>query len=169
MEKLAGVLSPNLIESLYCLCKETAAVGDVPIAAACVDMVTGHMVYAGNQVEQENNPMAHAECLAIRQMSQMKKSRYLTDVVLVSTVEPCTMCMGALAHARIFGLVYFCSDDKDGYFNRHGVMIPSFGPSEVRLGTHSFQVQYAHQHASRFQTLMTDFFKGKRNLKSNSQ
>lgn len=168
MEKLVGVLSPIWIESLHRICRQRAQFGDVPIAAACVDRVTHGVEYAGNQVEQTHNPLAHAECVAIHQMSGIKKSRYLTDVILISSVEPCTMCMGALAHARIPGLIYFCQDEKDGYFTRHGVMVSETVLSQVRIGTHPFWVRHAPEYAEPFQQLLTDFFKPKRS-ESNSQ
>jgi tRNA(adenine34) deaminase len=88
--------------------------GDVPIGAVVVDAVgtvigTGH-----NEREALADPTAHAEVLALRAAARALGQWRLTGCTLVVTLEPCTMCAGALVLARVDRLVYGTVDDKAG-------------------------------------------------------
>ena len=90
---------------------ETA--GEVPIG--CV-IVRGGVVIAqaGNRTLADRDPTAHAEILAIREAARVTASERLTDCDLYVTLEPCTMCVGAISFARIRRLYYGASDPKGG-------------------------------------------------------
>ena len=87
--------------------------GDVPVGA--VALVDGAIVARRhNEREVRNDPIAHAELLAIRDASQALGSWRLTAVTLVVTLEPCPMCAGALVAGRVGRLVFGTPDPKAG-------------------------------------------------------
>ena len=88
--------------------------GDVPVGAVVLDPAGMVLAAAGNQREQANDPTAHAEIVALRQAAQLLGSWRLTDHTLVVTLEPCTMCAGALVLARVACLVFGAYDPKAG-------------------------------------------------------
>ncbi len=87
---------------------------DVPVGAVVVDQ-TGQVIGRGhNAREVEGDPTAHAEVVAIRAAAAALGSWRLTGCTLVVTLEPCTMCAGALVLARVGLLVYGADDPKAG-------------------------------------------------------
>jgi tRNA(adenine34) deaminase len=74
---------------------------------------------AHNQTELLTDVTAHAEMLALTAASNALGSKYLNDCTLYVTLEPCTMCAGALAWAQLGKLVYGATDDKRGFL-RYG-------------------------------------------------
>jgi tRNA(adenine34) deaminase len=88
--------------------------GDVPIGAVVLDPAGAVVAAAGNQRELANDPTAHAEILVLRQAAAALGSWRLTDHTLVVTLEPCTMCAGALVLARVVRLVFGAYDPKAG-------------------------------------------------------
>jgi tRNA(adenine34) deaminase len=90
---------------------ETA--GEVPIG--CVIVRDGEVIaQAGNRTLADRDPTAHAEILAIREAARVTGSERLTDCDLYVTLEPCTMCAGAVSFARIRRLYYGAADPKGG-------------------------------------------------------
>lgn len=88
--------------------------GEVPIGAVVV--CNGKIVGRGhNQTERLADVTAHAEMLALTAAEQTLAAKYLTDCTLYVTVEPCTMCAGAIAWAQMGRVVYGAPDDKRGY------------------------------------------------------
>lgn len=90
------------------------ATGDVPVGAVVMDpegavIGTGH-----NAREARADPTAHAEILAIRQAASSRGSWRLERCTLVVTLEPCTMCAGAVVLARLSTLVFGAYDPKAG-------------------------------------------------------
>ena len=87
--------------------------GDVPIGAIIVyeNQIIGR---AYNQREQLQDPTAHAEIIALTQAAAFLESWRLHGCTMYVTLEPCTMCAGALVLARIDRLVYGCDDPKTG-------------------------------------------------------
>lgn len=67
-----------------------------------------------NQVEKLSDPTAHAEILAITQAANYLKTKWLNSVSLYVTIEPCSMCAGAMVLARVKNLVYGAGDPKTG-------------------------------------------------------
>jgi len=91
-----------------------AASADVPVAALIVD-ADGEVIALGhNEREQHADPTAHAEIVAIRAAAAARGTWRLDDVTLVVTLEPCTMCAGAILQARIPRVVFGAWDDKAG-------------------------------------------------------
>ena len=88
--------------------------GDVPVGAVVIDQVGNAVAAAGNEREIRHDPTAHAELLALREASRRLQSWRLTGLTLVVTLEPCTMCAGALVLARVARLVFGAFDPKAG-------------------------------------------------------
>ena|SRR3712207_5370079 len=88
--------------------------GDVPIGAVVLDPAGAVVAVAGNQRELLRDPTAHAEVLALREAAAALGSWRLTGHTLVVTLEPCTMCAGALVLARVARLVFGAYDPKAG-------------------------------------------------------
>lgn len=87
--------------------------GEVPVGAVLVK--DGRCIAeAWNQPIQSNDPTAHAEIVALRKAGQTLKNYRLIDTTLYVTLEPCVMCMGAIAHARVKRLVFGAFDPKRG-------------------------------------------------------
>ena len=91
-----------------------AKVADVPVGAVVLDK-TGEIIgRARNLREASADPTAHAEVLALRAAGQVRGDWRLDDCTLVVTLEPCTMCAGAVLAARIGRLVYGARDPRAG-------------------------------------------------------
>jgi tRNA(adenine34) deaminase len=87
--------------------------GEVPIG--CVIVLNNEVIAAaGNRTLTNRDPTAHAEILAIRQATEVAGSERLVDCDLYVTLEPCTMCAGAISFARIRRLYYGAADPKGG-------------------------------------------------------
>ena len=87
--------------------------GEVPIG--CVIVRDGEVIAAAaNRTIGDRDPTAHAELLAIREAADKLGSERLTDCDLYVTLEPCTMCAGAISLARIRRLYYGAADPKGG-------------------------------------------------------
>ena len=88
--------------------------GDVPVGAVVLNPA-GEIVGQGfNTREIDNDPMNHAEIVAMREAANANGSWQLDDHTLVVTLEPCTMCAGAAVQARIGRIVFGAFDDKAG-------------------------------------------------------
>lgn len=87
---------------------------DVPIGAVVVDAAGTVIASAANERELTGDPTAHAEVLALRRAAEALGSWRLTGCTLVVTLEPCTMCAGALVLARVERLVFGAYDPKAG-------------------------------------------------------
>src|SRR5689334_12622218 len=88
--------------------------GDVPVGAVVLDP-SGQIVGSGrNERERTGDPTAHAEVLAIRRAAARLGEWRLTGCTLVVTLEPCTMCAGALVQSRVDRVVYGARDEKAG-------------------------------------------------------
>lgn len=91
-----------------------AAAGDVPVGAVVLApdgtlLATGH-----NEREATGDPTAHAEILALRRAAAALGEWRLSGCTLVVTLEPCTMCAGALVQSRVGRVVYGARDEKAG-------------------------------------------------------
>jgi len=95
--------------------KAAAERGEVPIGAVLVSPETGEVLSAdGNRTIELKDPTAHAEILVLRQGAQKVGNERLTGCRLFVTLEPCTMCAGAISFARIAELIYGATDAKGG-------------------------------------------------------
>ena len=96
------------------LARLAAEAGEVPIGAVVVD-AEGNIVGEGeNRPIRTNDPTAHAEIVAMRAAAERLRNYRLPGLTLYVTLEPCTMCAGAMVHARIARLVYGAPDPKAG-------------------------------------------------------
>jgi tRNA(adenine34) deaminase len=94
--------------------RATQDTGDVPIGAVVVDAY-GEVVGRGRNVrEAEHDPTGHAEVVALRDAARTLGRWRLDDCSLVVTLEPCTMCAGAIGLARLRTLVFGAFDEKAG-------------------------------------------------------
>jgi tRNA(adenine34) deaminase len=90
-----------------------ASAGEVPVGAVLVR--DGKVISKGfNQPISNSDPSAHAEMLALRGAAQSEANYRLPRTTLYVTLEPCTMCAGAMLHARIDRVVFGASDPKTG-------------------------------------------------------
>ena len=87
--------------------------GEVPVGALLVKDERC-IAEAWNQPIQSNDPTAHAEIVALRKAGQVLQNYRLIDTTMYVTLEPCVMCMGAIAHARVKRLVFGAFDSKRG-------------------------------------------------------
>jgi tRNA(adenine34) deaminase len=87
---------------------------DVPVGAIILDE-SGNIVSTGfNRREVDNDPTAHAEIIALREAADIAGNWRLANHTLVVTLEPCAMCAGAIAQARIKTVVFGAWDEKAG-------------------------------------------------------
>jgi tRNA(adenine34) deaminase len=93
---------------------QAAGWGDVPVGAVVVDPAGAVVAEAANERERAGDPTAHAEILALRRAAAAAGTWRLDGCTLVVTLEPCTMCAGALVLARVSRLVYGATDPKAG-------------------------------------------------------
>ncbi len=101
--------------------REAAESGEVPIGAVVVK--NGKVIATGrNAPRARHDPTSHAEIEAIREAARILKDERLTGCELWVTLEPCAMCAGAIAHARIERLYYAASDPKGGAVE-HGARV----------------------------------------------
>ena len=113
------------------LAQQAWAAGEVPVGA----VVVKHNEIIGrgfNQPISGHDPSAHAEIQALRNAARHLANYRLPDCTLYVTIEPCTMCAGAIMHARIARVVYGARDAKTG---AHGSVVDLF--AEPRLNFHA--------------------------------
>ena len=91
-----------------------AARGDVPVGAVLVDGDGRLLAAAGNRVEADHDPTAHAEMLVLRGGTARLGAARLTECDLYVTLEPCAMCVAAIALARLRRLYFGAYDPKGG-------------------------------------------------------
>jgi len=96
-----------------------AAKGEVPVGAVLVDADGSVLAAAGNRVEADRDPTAHAEMRVLRAGAALLGTPRLTECDLYVTLEPCAMCAAAIALARIRRL-YFGAYDRKGGAVEHG-------------------------------------------------
>ncbi len=134
--------------------RQAADAGEVPVGAVVVHR--GEIIGRGhNLTRTDNDPSSHAEITAIRQACRALKTDRLEDCDLWVTLEPCTMCAGAIAHARIKRLYYGAADPKGG---------------AVDSGVHFFAAATCHHVPEVYAgfeevesaSLLRDFFKNRR-------
>jgi tRNA(adenine34) deaminase len=88
---------------------------EIPVGAVVAHNQTGSIISsAHNLVETASNATFHAEILAINQACELLNSKYLMDCSIYTTLEPCAMCAGAIAFAKLSRLYYAAPDEKQG-------------------------------------------------------
>ena len=95
------------------LAQEAESHGEVPVGAVVV--MDGEIVGRGfNRTISTNDPTAHAEIVAMREAATSRGNYRLVNGIVYSTIEPCTMCAGAMIHARIARLYFGAREPKAG-------------------------------------------------------
>ena len=93
--------------------KKAAEKGEVPVGAVIVKdskvISSSH-----NKTEERKSPLCHAEFMAAEEALKVLGTKYLSDCTLYVTLEPCPMCMGALLHCKIGGVVFGAYDERTG-------------------------------------------------------
>jgi tRNA(adenine34) deaminase len=105
--------APSFMDLALKAAEKAGKSGEVPIG--CVIVLDNEIIAAaGNRTLTDRDPTAHAEILAIRQATEATGRERLVDCDLYVTLEPCTMCAGAISLARIRRLYYGAADPKGG-------------------------------------------------------
>ena len=121
----------RLMREAMHLARQAWAEGEVPVGAVVVK--DGEIIGRGfNRPISGHDPTAHAEIQALRAAAQALGNYRLPGCSLYVTIEPCTMCAGAIIHARIARVVYGARDTKTG---AHGSVVNLF--AEPRLNFHA--------------------------------
>ena len=94
--------------------RAAAARGEIPVGAVVIDANGQVVAQAGNRTRELSDPSAHAEILVIREACLRLGQERLTDHDLYVTLEPCSMCAGLIAAARLRRLYYGATDEKSG-------------------------------------------------------
>jgi tRNA(adenine34) deaminase len=146
--------APSFMDLALKAAEKAGKSGEVPIG--CVIVLNNEVVAAaGNRTLTDRDPTAHAEILAIRQATEVTGSERLVDCDLYVTLEPCTMCAGAISLARIRRLYYGAADPKGGAVE-----------SGVRFFAsptcHHAPEVYSAVGESEAATLLREFFKSRR-------
>lgn len=136
------------------LAQRAAARGEVPVGAIIVR--NGQVVGQGfNQPVGSHDPSAHAEICALRDAGQSLQNYRLPGCTLYVTIEPCTMCLGAIIHARIARLVFGAVEP------RYGAV--SSGQRLLENGVYNHELQVSSGVlAEQASTLMKQFFRQRR-------
>jgi tRNA(adenine34) deaminase len=103
-----------LMSNALQLAEQAQLHNDVPVGALVVNQM-GEIIGRGkNEREKSNDPLAHAELMAIKDAAKNLNSYRFYDLTLVVTLEPCAMCAGAIAQSRFSRLVFGAFDEKGG-------------------------------------------------------
>lgn len=94
--------------------RNAARAGEVPVGAVIVNAAGSIIGRGHNTPITEQDPTAHAEMAALRQAARHTGNYRLTGCTLAVTLEPCLMCVGAIVHARLSGVVFGAFDRKAG-------------------------------------------------------
>ena len=110
---IRGITAPSFMDLALKAAEKAGKSGEVPIG--CVIVRDYEVIaMASNRTLTDRDPTAHAEILAIRQAAEIIGTERLVDCDLYVTLEPCTMCAGAISLARIRRLYFGASDPKGG-------------------------------------------------------
>ena len=134
--------------------KLAAIAGEVPVGAVLVR--EGKVISTGfNKPIMNSDPSAHAEMMAIRAAAQNESNYRLPGTTLYVTLEPCTMCAGAMLHARVERIVFGATDPKTG---AAGSVLNVFSEKQIN---HQTQVEGGIM-GDECSQVLRDFFKERR-------
>jgi tRNA(adenine34) deaminase len=154
--KVRAMTQDSYMAMALAAAKATGEAGEVPVGAVLVDGQSGRILAtAGNRVEADSDPTAHAELLVIRAAAAELGTARLTQCDLYVTLEPCPMCATAISFARLRRLYYGAGDPKGG-----GV---EHGPRIFNQTTcHHRPEIYGGLEEVQSATLLRDFFRARR-------
>ncbi len=147
---------PSWMSDALRLAEKAAQEDEVPVGAIVIH--EGKVIGQGyNRREQQNNPIAHAEMIAIEEASRCLGSWRLIQCLLVVTLEPCPMCLAASQQARMGGIVYGATDPKGGALSM------GYKLNEDLRTNHRFPVTY--RETPECSQILSSFFAKRRLLK----
>lgn len=151
---MTAALHEHWMAQALALAEQAAGRGEVPVGALVVrdGVVLGR---GWNQPISAHDPTAHAEIMALREAAKAVGNYRLTGATLYVTIEPCTMCFGALMHARIATLVYGASEPRAGVCESQ-LQLPEAGFYNHRIEVHGGVC------ADEAGALLKDFFRARR-------
>jgi tRNA(adenine34) deaminase len=133
------------------LAAQAEALGEVPVGAVivCDDEMIGE---GFNQPITANDPTAHAEIVALRNAAKKINNYRLVGASLYVTLEPCTMCVGALIHSRIQRLIYATTEPKSGAVqSRSQLLSADYFNHKIEVTSGVLAQQCQHQLSAFFQ------------------
>ncbi len=136
--------------------KSAAARGEVPVGAVLLSAEGALLARDGNRVVERHDPTAHAEILVLRAAARMLGNERLLGTSLYVSLEPCAMCAGAIAMARVARIVFAACDPKGGAL-LHG---PRF--FEQPTCHHRPRIEQMDHHAVEAGDILRDFFRARR-------
>jgi tRNA(adenine34) deaminase len=104
----------ELMQQALLLAKDAASHGDVPVGAIIVDEKGAVIGRGKNERVKNNDPLAHAEIMAIKDAASKLANWRFDQLTLIATLEPCAMCAGAIAQSRFERLVFGSFDERGG-------------------------------------------------------
>lgn len=114
MNEASSLFDQQMMRRALALAEQAEALGEIPVGALLVD-AKGEVIGEGYNLSiSHNDPTAHAEIVALRNGARQIANYRLLDCTLYVTLEPCTMCAGAILHSRIKRLVFGAADYKTG-------------------------------------------------------
>jgi len=154
---LAPISDYDAMQRALQLAKKAAELGEVPVGAVVV--FQGEVIGEGwNQPISACDPCGHAEIIALRQAAKNMANYRLADCELFVSLEPCTMCAGAIVHARIKRLVFAATEPKAGAIISQSQLLDA--------GYMNYKVEYqggtCEQESAQ---IISDFFKMRRTQK----
>jgi tRNA(adenine34) deaminase len=151
----------DLMQIALAEARAAEAAGEVPVGAIVVSPTGEVMASGNNRVLRDSDPTAHAEVVALRAAGLAFGNYRLLGCSLYVTLEPCAMCAGAILHARIARLVYAAPDPKAGAC---GSVLSVMNHPALN---HRVEVVSGVM-AEECSTMLTDFFRGRRNATQTS-
>ncbi len=135
---------------------------EVPVGAVVVDEAGKVLSMAHNQKEKAHNPCGHAEILAIQEACKKEEDWRLNGCTLFVTLEPCTMCMGAIIQARIKTVIFGAYDQKGGAISL------GFNIHQNNKLNHQVQIMGGVRHFE-CSKILSDFFRLRRGQYAQTQ
>lgn len=160
MQNEAGTVQSDVrwMQQALALAQEAALHGEVPVGAVLVS-ASGDLLGAGfNHPIASHDPTAHAEIVALRMAARQQQNYRLPGSTLFVTIEPCTMCVGAMIHARVARVVFGAPEP------RFGALVSQRRLLDTGEFNHFLQYQGGVL-AEECGALMRDFFKERRDKK----
>ena len=140
------------------LAEQAAEKDEVPVGAVLINEQNGLIAGGHNQPISANDPTAHAEIIVLREAAKKLNNYRLPNTTLYVTLEPCTMCVGALVQARVKRVVYGAVEPKTGAIESAHRLFDKGNYN------HKPEIQGGVL-ADQCSSLLSDFFQKKRNQK----
>jgi len=113
-ERLPPQLQQLWMERLLRCARRAGEAGEIPVAAVLLDRAGHALGWGSNRRHLQQDPLGHAELVALRQAAALRRDWRFNDCTLLVTLEPCPMCAGALIQARLGRVIYAAADPKRG-------------------------------------------------------